>query len=468
MLGGAQAALLGAARAGLAYTPFRFVTTDSPPVDHTGVANRPGYSPADPRSAALIDPMSGLEIFRIGGDNGSPLFIDSTKDSGLKFPCRLRQDNNPRMQKVWNADSTLLVIERRFPAKGDAGDAGSYLIDVHGSHGASRPWCIIRASSKNGLGDKVGNIWFWDFLNPLRAYVPEADGMYEWWPVGGPGHSTGEKNFLFAWPGGFSKFDRPRRGRLQTSHDGLTYIAECRRNSDGRWGGFRTNLHTGAFGPFVPHPEADSGNDNTWGLNGTSANGQYAQFRSVANVNTRFYFDCITGAAVTTAKNEFSHADYAEVDGVQYNVGYRGGNYNMYDIVTGQSISKGDFPGNNPQHTATRNFKDTFENHGATGGSTSGLRYALWARSTSNSGHPRGIMGIRLGARDFNTVRYLANHRSVRSTGANECHPNVSPDFEYVVFNSNWHEPGIENDGDVHPYVVIVPSAWRSPNNDGS
>src|SRR5919106_6790615 len=165
--------MLGAAPAGLAYTPFRFVTTDSPPVDHTGVANRPGYSPADPRSAALIDPMSGLEIFRIGGDNGSPLFIDSTKDSGLKFPCRLRQDNNPRMQKVWNADSTLLVIDRRYNASGDKGEARSYLIDVDGSHGASRPWYIIRASSKGGLGDNVGNVWFWDFLNPLRAYVPE-------------------------------------------------------------------------------------------------------------------------------------------------------------------------------------------------------------------------------------------------------------------------------------------------------
>jgi hypothetical protein len=469
MFGAAQAAWLGAVPAGSAYTPFRFVTTDSPPVDHTGVAERPGYSPTDPRSASIIDPMSGLEIFRVGGNNGSTLFINGTQDSGLRFPRRLRQDNNPRMQKVWNADATLLMIERRYNAKRDGGDAGSYLIDVAGRHGASQPWRIIRASRRSGLGDKVGNIWFWDFLNPLRAYVPEADGMHEWWPVGGRGHSTGEKNFLFAWPSGFSQFDRPRRGRLQTSHDGLVYITECCRESDGRWGGFRVNLHTGAFGPFVPHPEADSGDGKTWGLNGTSANGQYAQFRSVADANTKLYFDCITGAAVSTAKKEFSHSDYAEVDGVQYNVGYRGGSYNMYDIVTGQSISKADFRGNNPQHTATRNFKDTFESHGPTGGSTSGLRYALWTRSTPNEGHPRGIMGIRLGASDFNTVRYIANHRSVRRrSNANECHPNVSPGFEYVVFNSNWHEPGVVSDGDVHPYVVLIPDAWYSPSNDGA
>ena len=233
MLGGAQAALLGTASAGSTYTPFRFVTTDNPPVDHTGVENRPGYSPADPRSAAIIDPMSGLEIFRIGGDNGSPLFIDGTKDSGLKFPCRLRQDNNPRMQKVWNADSTLLVIERRFVVKGDAGDAGSYLIDVNGSHGASRPWGIIRASSKSGLGDKVGNVWALDratgnslwkqnILEYRQLTTPAVQGGY-----GVVGDLDGYLHWLKLDTGEIAGRDHVHgaalRGTPQVSADGVLY-----------------------------------------------------------------------------------------------------------------------------------------------------------------------------------------------------------------------------------------------------
>jgi hypothetical protein len=474
MLGAGQAALLGAPSAGSAYTPFRFVTTDNPPVDHTGVADRPGYSPTDPRSASVIDPMSGLEIFRVGGDNGSTLFINGTQDSGLKFPRRLRQENNPRMQKVWNADATLLMIDRRYNATGDKGDARSYLIDVDASHGASQPWRIIRTSSRVGLGDRpVGPRWFWDMLNPLRAYVVARKGMYEWWPVGGAGHSTGETNPLFPWPSGYSQFDAIRRGNMQTSHDGLTYIAGARRNSDGKWGGFKVNLATGQFGDFIPSdppfPPANPNNRNHC-LAGTSASGKYGWFSR--NGPDVCFADVDTGQLVSntravTGVNFISHFDHAMVDGIDYSVGHRRG-FKIWAIQNSQLSEKTNFPGNNPQHTSTRNWKDTFENHWATGGSTSGLRYAIWTRSGSSDGHPRGIMGIRLGANDFNVVRYICNHRGVRKANANECHPNVSPNVEYIVFNSNWHEPGVVSDGDVHPYVVLMPDAWYSPNNDGA
>jgi hypothetical protein len=468
MFGAAQAAWLGAAPAGSAYTPFRFVTTDNPPVDHTGVAERPGYSPTDPRSASIIDPMSGLEIFRVGGDNGSTLFINGTQDSGLKFPRRLRQENNPRMQKVWNADGTLLMIDRRYNAKGDKGDARSYLIDVDGSHGASQPWRVIRASSRRGLGDKpVGPRWFWDMLNPLRAYIVGRKGVYEWWPIGGAGHSTGETNFLFPWPSGYSQFDAIRRGSMQTSHDGLTYIAGCRRDDDGRWGGFRCELTSGSFGPFIPTPYIPSDAPNRR-LAGTSGGGTYGWFDP--EKAGQHWYNAITGADAGLAPpSAVSHHDNCVVDGVEYGAGHRNESYNLWDIAARRAISKGTWPGNNPQHTSCRNWKDTFENHGATGGSTSGLRYAIWTRSGPSDGHPRGIMGVRLGANDNGVIRYICNHRSVRrGSNANECHPNVSPDVEYVVFNSNWQEPGVASDGDVHPYVVIVPDAWHSPNNDGS
>ena len=38
-----------------------------------------------------------------------------------------------------------------------------------------------------------------------------------------------------------------------------------------------------------------------------------------------------------------------------------------------------------------------------------------------------------------------------------------------IVFNSNWTIPGVETDtSHINNYVVQIPDAWRSPNNDGS
>jgi hypothetical protein len=47
-------------------------------------------------------------------------------------------------------------------------------------------------------------------------------------------------------------------------------------------------------------------------------------------------------------------------------------------------------------------------------------------------------------------------------------HVQQSGDGRKLVFNSNWSEPGVVTDGDVHPYVVELPDAWWSPNNDGT
>jgi hypothetical protein len=303
-------------------------------------------------------------------------------------------------------------------------------------------------------------------LNPLRAYVVARDGMYEWWPVGGSGHSTGETDFLFSWPHGYSQFDAIRRGSMQTSHDGLTYIAGCQRNSDGRWGGFRCQLTTGSFGPFIPTPYLRPDDANRR-LAGTSGGGVYGWFD--AGKARQHWYNAIMGTdAGLTPGNVISHQDCCVVDGVEYAAGHRNESYNLWDIAAQRAISKGTWPGANPQHTSCRNWKDTFENHGPTGGSTSGLRYAIWTRSGPNRGHPRGIMGVRLGANDDGVIRYICNHRSVRNSNANECHPNVSPDVEYIVFNSNWQEPGLSANGDVHPYIAVIPDAWFSPHNDGS
>ncbi len=92
----------------------------------------------------------------------------------------------------------------------------------------------------------------------------------------------------------------------------------------------------------------------------------------------------------------------------------------------------------------------------------------MFARSNPSGGHPRGIWGVRLGPNDTNVVRYICNHRCVRTSNRNECHMQQSGDGRKVSFPSNWQEPGGVSDGDVHPYVALIPEAWSAPNNDGS
>jgi hypothetical protein len=455
------------------YTPFPFVTTDNPPLDHTGVAALPGFSATDPRSASFIDPMSGLEVFRFSGDIGSPVFLNGTQNTGLVYPARLKCDNNPRMQQGWNADGTLLMVSRYYAGNNDPAGTlcKSYIVDVDGSHGASVPWRIIRATAAPDLGEG-GSHWFWDFLNPLRAYVLKNDGMYEWWPIGAPGKSVGQQAKLYNWPSGFTCND-VRRGRHQQSYDGVYYYVSARRNSDGKWGGFRLNLLTGDFGSFILNPNSVN-DDNDRALYGTGALGQYGWFTPDDNgdFSGRVFFDVRTGqriGQITASQFNITHTDFAVVDGVEYAVGPYGDGFRMLRMHDQVFIEKGTAGGSNPNHCSTRAFKDTFENHGATGGSTSGLRYAMWAKSIANNGRRRGIIGVRLGANDNGVVRYICNHRGIRTANDNECHPHVSPGWEHVVFPSNWSEPGIQtNQLNLYMFAVIIPDAWYSPNNDGS
>jgi hypothetical protein len=452
------------------YTPFPFVTNNHPSIVHTGVTNRPGFSASDPRSASFIDPVSKLEVFRVGGNNGANVMINGVTDSGLNYPRRLRNQNNTKTAQDWNSDGTLLMVSRRYEVTGDASNAASsYILDCDGSHGASVPWRVIRVGSNRELGDSsVGAFWFWDHLNPLRAYAIRSNNIAEWWPIGGNGHGVGEVNTLFGLPSGFNYTDIARYG-LYSSIDGVWHHLQCRRNSDGKRGGMRVNLHTGATNSFVPNPFQNADHSDR-AVEATLPLGLYGAFTPVdlpaPNFNWRRFVNMTNGQEVSNQDNsssEITHVDSVYVDGKEYYAGQDDG-IRLWDVVSGGWSARGNFPGGNPEHIGCRNQEDTFENYGATGGSTMGQRYVIWVRSNTE----RLIWGIRIGKNDFNVSRVIAAHRSIRTTNANEVHPKPDRKMEKLVFNSNWHEPGVVSDGDVHPYVVIIPDAWRSPNNDGS
>ncbi len=285
------------------YAPFPFVTSLNPPVSHSGVSNRPGYSPTNPLSAAVTDPMSGIPIIRVGGNFNSTVFINGTTNSGLVFPHVLRNENSGTCAKVWNVDGSLLMIDRYYSESGDPGNSvRSYLIDATGTHGASVAWRIVRASSDIGLGDGVGQWWFWDPLNPLRAYVIRDDGSVdEWWPIGGSGHSVGEVNNLYGPVSGFPGWTTGSgRHNLFCSFDGQYYTGQCYNNSTQRWGGRRRNLLTGALGPFVQSPDSTDGSSFSQhpdrGSRGTSPSGRYTGFSP--NGAFHRYYDVTTGAFV--------------------------------------------------------------------------------------------------------------------------------------------------------------------------
>jgi hypothetical protein len=446
---------------------FKFVTISNPPVDHTGVTSRPRYSPTDPRSASVIDPMSGITLFRLGGDFGGKVYIDGTWDTGLVWPHRLRNENSPEMQKVWNADGSLLMIDRYFAASGDpSNSAKSLLIDVAGTHGASVPWRIIRASRSAGLGDGVGNWWMWDPNKPLRAFVIRDNGQVdEWWPIGDSGHSVGEVNTLHGPTPGYGGHNQGRRHMLQTSHDGLYYISGCR-ETDGerRWGGLRIDLRTGALRPFRPTPDTFN-TDPDRCSRGTSWTGTYTSFSPDGSL--QHMVNVMTGVESPTIARSNSHQDWTIVNGVEYWTGPRTDVIVAAALPSGAERTLARIPGSNPNHCCSLNNLDLFETYGAAGGANSGQRYIIYARSNPRNGHPRAIIGIRQGPNDMNVLRYICNHRSVRTSNYNEVHPQISRDAKYIVFPSNWLEPGVTTDGDVHPYVALIPDAWYSTNNSG-
>lgn len=484
------AAPLSATEQGVAgaYTPFPFVTISNPAVSHAGVATRPGYSPTDPRSASIIDPMSGIELFRVGGNIGDTIFTNGTTNSGKVFPKVLRGENNSKAGNIFNSDGTLMFVPRLFPRGSDpSGSASSYLIDVDGSHGAS-PWQIIRVNPTLDLQGSPGttsvNYFFWDPLNPIRALARGHGGqLYEWWPIGGDGHSTGELNLLTGALSGYGNVHAAddRTAANMPSPDGVYSMIPCMRNSDGVWGGFRQNLITGALSGFIG-PEV-------FGYTGDSATGSKAGGRAAANLSyegTYTYFNedgaherfrnmsnqQVFDTNIPGAVNLCTHTCWLTIDGEELFAGVRSGVCGAYNIAAGtyrSFITSANFKGNNPNHLGSLNWRDTYETYGGTGsGASTGIRYCLYTRTNAVSGHTKGIIGVRTGPNDVDQFRYICNHRSVRHDNSDECHAQMDQDARYVLFPTNWQEPGTQADSTVFPMIAVLPDGWYSPNNDGS
>ena len=416
------------------YTPFTFVTTSDPDNEHPTVdsieGKRPNYSANDPQSAAVIDPMSGIPIVRIGGNAGTTLYIKGNQNSGLAFPKRLRCENDPAMAKVWNADGTLLMIDRRFSESGDpSNSASSYLVDCgapNGTHGANKRFQILRASSSQGLGvSGVGQYWVWDPNNPLRAFVFESNGtVKDWWPIGGDGHSQDERNIVLQGPiSGYGSFASFNRHALRTSANGRYVAVGCTQGTD-NWGGMRIDLQTGTAGPFIRHPFMDTAGNitNNWGSQGTTSSGNYILFNRTVSGPLRYYVchwqtGAIAGdSAADGLADMSSHADFASVNGVEYMVDRSGSEgIVLWNFLAGSFRKLTNIPGANPNHFGALNRLDTYENRGGAGGASTGHRYVLYCRSGSRDNHPPGLMGLRMAPNDntsTNTLRYICNGRS--------------------------------------------------------
>jgi hypothetical protein len=312
--------------------------------------------------------------------------------------------------------------------------------------------------------------------------VTNVGAVFEWWPVGANGHSVGETNQVRGAISGFGSFNQGRRHQVHTNWSNsvanLYMTLTCQRNSDSRWGGMRINLRTGDIGPFVPTPHLSGFEQNSnRGAQGTSSTGLYTLFSPNGNRQTIVRMDQIDGGnPIVVADTDnvddqgIAHCDFGEVNGIEYLIGMRAtsSGFRMFRVSNQTYAVKGTFPGANPQHTSARSYRDRFETYGAAGGGATGLRYAIWTRSGGSGGHPRAILGVRLGPNDSNQIRFICNHRGVRTTNANECHAQPSPDGRYVTFPSNWQESGVVSDGHVHPYVAMIPDAWHSPNNGGT
>ena len=485
--------------AGLSFTPFHFVTTRRPTVIHISgpsggirdVRARPPYNATDPWSVAKICPISGLRFCRVTGNRGTPLMIDNGSglvDSGFVWNSILKTENAPKAPRSWNADGSLLMIAewKSRSTQQWANQAHAVLYDVDGNHGASAPWRVIRAKDNSGFFDGVPlAAWFWDPLNPYRAYAALADGMYEWWPAGAPSSapgtggntkSVGQKTKLFNWASGMTDWNNPRGGRMQPSHTGIIWHASVKKSSTD-WGGILVDLRTplpgGAvrFGPYVPNTNTFN-DDNDRGLVGTGALGiigvmEYADNESL---DMKMY-DMRNGQfkVFVDMPNAMTHSDNVHVDGVEY---YYGDNrkdphkYVLMNLTTGVQTVKSDSD-SGTTHSTCRNYQDTFENHGATGGSTSGIRYGITSQSTR--GNPPSIFGVRLGANDLNKVRYIIHTRGIWHDNVSETHHGVSPVMNYLAFPSTWELPGIETDQNyVSCFVVEIPDAWFSRKNSGA
>ena len=490
------------------YTPFAFVTNSNPPYLHSGgplatvygsakvdCRARPPYNAGNPRSVSKIDPMSGLEFFRVTGDRGTTVYrYDSSGnqiDTGLVFPREFRQVNNTKTAQTFNCDGSLLMIGERRSSGDPSNSVGSAILDCTGNRtgGTSTPFRIIRAHhSGNDLGDGNGARWMWSRTDPLLAYVPSpsGDGLYKWWPVGDPanGKAVGQRDLILAWPSG-ADFSQGGSFGFYLSTDGRYYMQPVR-TSGGVWGGRRVDVITPSLGPFIANQNQVNDHEDR-GTIGISRSGAFTAFtpgfRRPLEWNDHVFVNATSGAIVsqTELNSTFplpNHNTHTSIDGVDYFYNHRAtGGHTLWKINGGGWMQLSDIRGANPEHCGANNFSDRFEIVGDWAGHT-GQRYGIWSHSRVHPDEPtNAIMGINFKTAfkpksdSFNQCRYLCCHRSVRDTiglNAAECHPQPDPTCSKIVFNSDWFRPGVTTDRHIHAYVLLIPDAWKSPNNDGT
>lgn len=473
------------------YTPFNFVTVPNPALKHWNGVNgaeddvraKPPYSPDDAASVSKVCPMSGCRVIRLTGNFGETVRVNNVA-TGLTFGKYFRFDNAKNGQQVWNADSSLLMIGRTWDSV--SGNVRCALVDVDGSHGASKPWRYVRASGNAWFGDHGSSNWFWDPNQPLAAIVIQSNGAIQrWWPIGSsnPSRSVGQVETMMV-VSGVSNAGQAHSSHLHHSYDKRWHVMSAKQVSTGFWGGYLIDIQNWSVESDFLNTPLQSNDADDRACNQTSAYGNYTRYNT--NLGGSYNRDQIkstqtnTVTAIGPNSKSFKHPDSTAVDGVEYFVGFGNGwrmmdesgpvNQTDDDLITKATNSY--FPIGDYEHTNCRAFLDQIELVNPVtglGGSTTGLRYAIIVNGSNTTVKaPEGLLGIRIGANDLNQVRYIGHHRMHRHSNRSECHPFIAPAAEYLAFPSNWERPGVTGGDVVGAFCYIVPDGWKSPNNDGS
>jgi hypothetical protein len=468
------------------YASFPFVIVHNPPANHAEVTNRPTFIGANPLSAAVTDPMSGLQIVRLGGDPGAGVIrYDSSGypvSTGLVFPNCLRNPNTPTAFKSINADGTIVAITEFIDVgtQPEGTLCRAYLVDVTGQYTGGVPWRIMRASSSNFFGEHSSPFSFWDRANPFRMFVKNNDGRIDaWYPIGTSGENPNGPGFLETWvpaPSGYDSFVSPSNGRDHdnvTTRDARWHMAGCRCATDGLWGGIRVDLVNRQYvNPFVPSPAGLQDTNRPTMRQGDSLDAAFCMVQTPGSGGAAY-----SGVTVATATIHnstpigFSHPAMVDVNGIPYIIGVQGNSVYTasWRLPTGPARTIAHVPQSNPTH-ATPLLGDRFEDNGGTGsGATTGDRYVVQIINNNSAGQ-RSMFAVRLGPNDTGVVRFLCDPRVNRTANYNECHAQGGwfGDRGFVVFASNWAALGNNSTSQVSPYAVLLPSGWASPNNSGS
>ena len=462
--------------------------TSRPSDNHTGFTNGLVYNPSDPMSESVTDPMSDIDMFRLTGPRNSTVFRLGNINTGLVFPKKLVTENLPDTNKVWNADGSLVMIDKTGGTENDPSNAAyAILLDVYATRGASKRWQVLRAGTSNAFGEGAnkwtGGWWFWSATDPYLAYGLANNGsMWRWWPIGTPNGSRtqGETEQLHGALTGFSEFtSHGARPPKTNASNGRYCTVGCFQNSSGLPGGFRIDLQSGngTHTNFIPSSDLDTSpiDDGNRGLCSISTNGQYAWFTgrivSSGGGTSLTFFDVVTGNQVgNRTPTSYGHMDFLEMNNKQYlsSGTTNGDGVVLWDVVASTKRTVFDiYTGSH--HTSARNVLDTFERHGqmsgATGTGTQGVRYLTY----SHYGSPHGIWAISIAPGNLNVYRFIGNHRSAKTENLNEAHWTVSPPGNQWIGNSNMKDANAGFDsGLISTYCFeIEMEKWQNPNNDG-